>query len=220
MLVSPSSTRSVKLALEGQNWLAKSVKIRRFAPPHELGFDWPLALEGDFRVLPVTPEATGAMAIALSRDGEPAEATALKSPIPNLLVEQIAEGSIHLVQETPVSPRVLHGPPSLPLTFIDLFAGIGGFRLALEESLASATCVLSCEIDTHARAVYQTNFPDSARNLGVQVEAVEGFRLPSQRRKDRALHYGWACILTLWEKEDTEEEAVPWELRNIKFQVG
>ena len=36
----------------------------------------------------------------------------------------------------------------------------------------------------------------------------------------RALHYGWACMLTLWEKEDTEEEAVPWELGNIKFQVG
>jgi hypothetical protein len=38
----------------------------------------------------------------------------------------------------------------------------------------------------------------------------------------RALHYGWACMLTLqvWGKEDTKEEAVPWELGNIKFQVG
>jgi hypothetical protein len=27
-------------------------------------------------------------------------------------------------------------------------------------------------------------------------------------------------MLTLWGKEDTEEEAVPWELGNIKFQVG
>ena len=36
----------------------------------------------------------------------------------------------------------------------------------------------------------------------------------------RALHYGWAYMLTLWGKEDTEEEAVPWELGNIKFQVG
>ena len=36
----------------------------------------------------------------------------------------------------------------------------------------------------------------------------------------RALHYGWAYMLTLWGKEDTEEEAVPWELWNIKFQVG
>jgi hypothetical protein len=36
----------------------------------------------------------------------------------------------------------------------------------------------------------------------------------------RALHYGWTYILALWGKEDTEEDAVPWELRNIKFQVG
>ena len=36
----------------------------------------------------------------------------------------------------------------------------------------------------------------------------------------RALHYGWAYMLALWGKEDTEEEAVPWELGNIKFQVG
>ena len=36
----------------------------------------------------------------------------------------------------------------------------------------------------------------------------------------RALHYGWAYMLTLWGKEDTEGEAVPWKLGNIKFQVG
>jgi hypothetical protein len=35
-----------------------------------------------------------------------------------------------------------------------------------------------------------------------------------------ALHYGWAYMLTLWGKEGTEEEAVPWELGNIKFQGG
>ncbi len=27
-------------------------------------------------------------------------------------------------------------------------------------------------------------------------------------------------MLTLWGKEDTEGEAVPWELGNITFQVG
>ena len=27
-------------------------------------------------------------------------------------------------------------------------------------------------------------------------------------------------MLRLWRKEDTEEEAVPWELGNIQFQVG
>ncbi len=42
------------------------------------------------------------------------------------------------------------------LTFADLFAGIGGFHLAF--SAEGAKCVLACEIDKAARAVYQKNF--------------------------------------------------------------
>jgi DNA (cytosine-5)-methyltransferase 1 len=42
------------------------------------------------------------------------------------------------------------------ITFIDLFAGIGGFRLALET--AGAICVFSSEIDEYACQVYQANF--------------------------------------------------------------
>ena len=41
-------------------------------------------------------------------------------------------------------------------TFIDLFAGIGGFRLALES--LGAKCVYSNEWDKEAQNVYQTNF--------------------------------------------------------------
>jgi DNA (cytosine-5)-methyltransferase 1 len=41
-------------------------------------------------------------------------------------------------------------------TFIDLFAGIGGFRLAFEK--AGGTSVFSCEIDKFARQTYVTNF--------------------------------------------------------------
>jgi predicted RNA methylase len=44
------------------------------------------------------------------------------------------------------------------LKFIDLFAGIGGFRLA-GESLGME-CVFSSEIDTFAKEVYQSNFND------------------------------------------------------------
>lgn len=44
------------------------------------------------------------------------------------------------------------------LTFIDLFAGIGGFRLALEQ--AGYRCVYSCEINTACQQVYATNFGD------------------------------------------------------------
>ena len=41
-------------------------------------------------------------------------------------------------------------------TFIDLFAGIGGFRLGLER--AGGKCVFSSEIDRYARETYKLNF--------------------------------------------------------------
>ncbi len=41
-------------------------------------------------------------------------------------------------------------------TFIDLFAGVGGFRLALQN--VGAQCVFSSEIDPHACDTYQANF--------------------------------------------------------------
>jgi len=43
-----------------------------------------------------------------------------------------------------------------PFRFIDLFAGIGGIRLGLEQS--GGTCVYSVEIDPHARRTYEANF--------------------------------------------------------------
>lgn len=42
------------------------------------------------------------------------------------------------------------------LTFVDLFAGIGGFRIAMESY--GAKCVFSSEIDTHAKATYSLNY--------------------------------------------------------------
>lgn len=41
---------------------------------------------------------------------------------------------------------------SAPFTFIDLFAGIGGFRLGLER--VGGRCVFSCEWDKHAQKTY------------------------------------------------------------------
>lgn len=42
------------------------------------------------------------------------------------------------------------------LTFIDLFAGLGGFRIALES--LGAKCVYSNECDKYAQEVYEMNF--------------------------------------------------------------
>jgi len=56
---------------------------------------------------------------------------------------------------------VINEPETLQLkkpTFIDLFAGIGGIRIAFEDS--GATCVFTSEIDKFARQTYQAYFQD------------------------------------------------------------
>lgn len=47
------------------------------------------------------------------------------------------------------------------IKFIDLFAGIGGFRLGFEK--AGCECVFSCEVDEHACEMYELNFGDNPK---------------------------------------------------------
>jgi DNA (cytosine-5)-methyltransferase 1 len=49
------------------------------------------------------------------------------------------------------------------LKFIDLFAGIGGFHLALHN--VGAECVFASEIDKYARETYEKNFAPISKNL-------------------------------------------------------
>ena len=49
------------------------------------------------------------------------------------------------------------------LTFIDLFAGIGGFHLALHN--VGAECVFASEWDEAARLTYETNFAKLSPSL-------------------------------------------------------
>lgn len=57
------------------------------------------------------------------------------------------------------------------IKFIDLFAGIGGFRLGFEH--AGCQCVFSSEIDEHACEMYELNFGDNPKCDITQLDASD-----------------------------------------------
>ncbi len=44
------------------------------------------------------------------------------------------------------------------LKFIDLFCGIGGFRIAMENQWQNSACVFSCDFDSDSQKSYEANF--------------------------------------------------------------
>jgi DNA (cytosine-5)-methyltransferase 1 len=65
------------------------------------------------------------------------------------------------------------------LTFIDLFAGIGGMRIALEK--VSSKCVFSSEWDKYAQKTYQANFGEVPHGdiTKISVKALPNFDILS-----------------------------------------
>lgn len=47
----------------------------------------------------------------------------------------------------------------MPLRYLSLFSGIGGFELGIQNIFPDAVCIGWSEIDTHAQKVYQQRFP-------------------------------------------------------------
>ena len=85
----------------------------------------------------------------------------------------------------------------MEITFIDLFCGIGGFRLALES--LGAKCVFSCDTDRQARKTYQANIGEMPEG-DILTFSVLGFRVSHSpwRVKREALRIQEAhCFLTL-----------------------
>jgi DNA (cytosine-5)-methyltransferase 1 len=59
----------------------------------------------------------------------------------------------------PIKWDIPFPPPKKHIfTFIDLFCGIGGFRIALQD--VGGKCIFSSDIDTHVKQVYEKNFGD------------------------------------------------------------
>jgi DNA (cytosine-5)-methyltransferase 1 len=59
-----------------------------------------------------------------------------------------------------------------PFTFIDLFAGIGGFRLAVESTLGG-TCVFSSEWNVQAQQTYALNFGEQPFGDITQIPSAQ-----------------------------------------------
>jgi len=59
------------------------------------------------------------------------------------------------------------------MTFIDLFSGIGGFRIAFES--IGATCLFSADIDKYACQKYELNFNDNPFH---DVSKINSFDIP------------------------------------------
>ena len=57
------------------------------------------------------------------------------------------------------------------LKFIDLFAGVGGFHLALKE--LGHQCVFACEIDSQLNALYERNFGLKPRGDIKQIDSAD-----------------------------------------------
>ena len=65
----------------------------------------------------------------------------------------------------------------MSFTFIDLFAGIGGFRSGFEQ--AGGKCLLASEIDKHARKVYADNYDTSDEIMLGDITKIPADTVPA-----------------------------------------
>ena len=81
-------------------------------------------------------------------------------------VDGITEEYVNMVAENPSQCELFRdffnipfeAPPKPDFKFIDLFAGVGGFRIALQN--AGGQCVYSSEFETNAQQTYLANYGD------------------------------------------------------------
>ena len=70
------------------------------------------------------------------------------------------------------------------IKFIELFAGIGGFRLGFEQACAElgvkAKCVFSSEIDKYARQTYTANFGEEPAGDITKISSADIYKRKSK----------------------------------------
>jgi DNA (cytosine-5)-methyltransferase 1 len=81
-------------------------------------------------------------------------------------------------QQSPLLPfepstREVPVPDTLPFTFVDLFSGIGGFRIALEK--LGGRCAFSCEWDRYSQKTYKAWFGETPHG---DIRAVKPKDIP------------------------------------------
>jgi len=84
--------------------------------------------------------------------------TLLQPPLPSEpIINHVGESDESYQTRLPIEWDVPFPPPAYPdFTFIDLFAGIGGFRIAMQEQ--GGKCVFSSEWDPYSKQTYEANF--------------------------------------------------------------
>jgi DNA (cytosine-5)-methyltransferase 1 len=106
----------------------------------------------------------------------------LRQLLPSSVMSRVAESAAQVAAPFP-PPKVTR------FTFIDLFAGIGGFRLAMQRS--GGRCVFSSEWDNPARQTYFANFGEVP--FGDITQIANETRFSSEIPKHDILAGGFPC---------------------------
>lgn len=160
----PQKTKQIKNLLEELGWLSRTTQIRSTT-----------ATGANRRLLPLTDSATAALC---TRDPFPPSSGARTAAREALEAEMKSSEVLLLPAKVCKLAQPLAGvdcSASAPaVRFVDLFAGVGGFRLGLEA--AGAECVWGCEIDPWARKTYAANF--GAAPVGGDITRTPGPDVP------------------------------------------
>ncbi len=65
----------------------------------------------------------------------------------------------------------------MPIKFLDMFAGIGGFRSGLER-LGGFQCIGYCEIDKYAKQAYDAMYPTEGELYFADARTIDPYTLP------------------------------------------